>query len=98
MGEGAAGGRSFVYPGEGACRGETGKVEPAPTSCQSCSRKSEAGPVIYTKRKSTTEGLPAMVLKDMQRGGHMNEVVQIAKEIGGNWRKLAPRKAFQFTL
>lgn len=98
MGEGAAGGRSFVCPREDACRGETGKVEPAPTSCQSCSRKSEAGPAIYTKRKSATEGLPAMVLKDTQRGGHMNGAVQMAKEIGGSWRKLAPCKAFQFTL
>ena len=43
------------------------------------------------------EGLPAMVLEDMQSGGHTNEVVQIPNEIGGNWRKLAPPKAFQFT-
>lgn len=53
--------------------------------------------MIYTKPKSRMEGLPAMVLEDMQRGGHTNEVVQIPNEIDGNWRKLAPLKAFQFT-
>lgn len=97
MGEGAAGGHFFVCPGEDACRGETGRQSQPPLHYQSCSRKSEAGPMIYTKPKSRMEGLPAMVLEDMQRGGHTNEVVQIPNEIDGNWRKLAPLKAFQFT-
>ena len=39
---------------------------------------------IYIKQKARLEGLPAMVLEDLQRGGHMNEAVQMSDEIGGN--------------
>lgn len=91
-------GISLSVPGKMLAEERWGRWSQPPLHCQFCSRESEAGPVIYTKQKSGMEGPPAMVLKDMQRGGHMNEVVQISNKIGGNWRKLPPPRAFQFTL
>ena len=98
MGKGASEGHFFVCPGKTLAEERWGRWSQPPLHCQSCSGESEAGPVIYTQQKSGMEGPPAMVLEDMQRGGHRNEVVQISNEIGGNWRKLAPPRAFQFTL
>lgn len=33
---------------------------------------------IYVKQKARLEGLPAMVLEALQRGGHMDEAVQVS--------------------